>query len=349
VKPILPVIFGCAGPALSADERDFFKHANPFGFIVFGRNCQSPDQLYALTSDLRALSGRDDTPILIDQEGGRVARLRPPQWRKCPAAATFGRMYQTDPARAVEAARLNAALTGRELRQLGVNVDCAPLLDLRFPGASAVIGDRAYADDPKVVSILARAVCQGLMASGVAPVIKHLPGHGRAQVDSHLALPVVEAPRAELSATDFAPFRALADMPLGMSAHIVYTDLDPDNPATTSATVIDEVIRGEIGFDGLLLGDDISMQALDGAIERRALACVTAGCDAALHCNGELEEMRRISAHLPAMSGRGLKRWSRARAACAAAEDSAEDSAGGGDAALWDIVGEVLGGVFDVG
>jgi beta-N-acetylhexosaminidase len=314
VTAILSAIFGCAGPVLGDAERDFFKAANPLGFILFGRNCDNPAQLKALTSDLRSCLDRENIPILIDQEGGRVARLKPPHWRKAPAAAAFGQMYKVDPDRAFQSARLNASLMGQELRELGINVDCAPLLDLTFDGASDVIGNRSYSDDPDVVATLGRAVCEGLIEAGVLPVIKHLPGHGRALVDSHFSLPVVDTKRAELNATDFVPFKALADMPLGMSAHIVFTDIDPDNPATTSRRVIDDVIRGEIGFEGLLMGDDLSMEALDGSIDQRGLASIAAGCDVVLHCNGKFDEMQAVAAALPALTSEGLGRWQRASA-----------------------------------
>ena len=312
MAPILSAIFGCAGPVLRADEQDFFRDVKPLGFILFARNCETPEQLKTLTADLRDLAGRDDTPILIDQEGGRVARLKPPHWRQTPAAGTFGQAYQADPGAALEAAKLNAKLMGRELTELGINVDCAPSLDLQVTGASEVIGDRAFSDDPEVVAELGRAVCEGLLDAGVLPVIKHLPGHGRALVDSHHALPVVDTPHAELAASDFAPFRALADMPLGIGAHIVYTDIDPDHPATTSARVIDEVIRGEIGFDGLLMGDDLSMEALAGTVGERAGASIAAGCEVVLHCNGKLDEMRAVADALPALAPQSIRRWQKA-------------------------------------
>ena len=311
---ILSAIFGCAGPALSDAERDFFKTANPLGFILFGRNCEDPEQLKALTADLRSCLTHDDIPILIDQEGGRVARLKPPHWRTAPAAAAFGQMYKVDPERAIQLARLNAVLMGEELRELGINVDCAPLLDLTFDGASDVIGNRSYSDDPEIVAILGRAVCDGLIEAGVLPVIKHLPGHGRAMVDSHFSLPVVDIKRAELATSDFVPFKALADMPLGMSAHIVFTDIDPDNPATTSRRVIDDVIRGEIGFKGFLMGDDLSMEALDGTIDQRGVASISAGCDVVLHCNGKFDEMQAVAAALPALTPEGFERWQEASA-----------------------------------
>jgi len=345
VSAILSAIFGCAGPTLSAAERDFFRAADPLGFILFARNCEAPDQVKALCADLRDAVGRDDAPVLIDQEGGRVARLRPPHWRKSPAAETFGRAFRTDSDKALEAARLNATLMGRELIELGIDVNCAPLLDLWFAGASDVIGDRAFSDDAAVVAKLGRAVAEGLISTGVLPVIKHLPGHGRASVDSHLSLPVVETPRGELAASDYAPFKALADLPLGMTAHIVFSDIDPDQPATTSATVIDEVIRGEIGFDGFLIGDDVSMEALAGTIEQRALACVAAGCDVALHCNGKLDEMQRIASVLPALRDDSLQRWHAARAMCPRPDAAVSDDIV--EFALWELLEEILGDLVD--
>ncbi len=332
---------------LGSSERDFFRDADPLGFIVFARNCETPEQLKALTTDLRAAVGRDDAPVLIDQEGGRVARLRPPHWRKAPAAEIFGAAYEIDPARALQATRANATLMGRELSALGIDVDCAPLLDLRFAGASDVIGDRALSGNPEIVAALGRAVCDGLLNADVLAVIKHLPGHGRGAVDSHVALPVVDTPRAELSTSDFAPFKALADAPLGMTAHIVYTDIDPDFPATMSKKLIAEVIRGEIGFDGFLISDDVSMEALDGDLEQRAAAAVAAGCDVALHCNGKLGEMQAIAAQLPTLTDAARQRWRRAQDTRAASvEDSLEDLT---EAQMWGILEDILGDVSDAG
>jgi len=350
VGGILAAIFGCAGPVLGASERDFFRDADPLGFIVFARNCETPDQLTVLTSDLRAAVGRDDAPVLIDQEGGRVARLRPPQWRKAPAAAVFGAAYEIDPARALQATRANAFLMGLELRELGIDVDCAPLLDLRYDGASEVIGDRALSGDPGVVAALGRAVAEGLIEAGVLPVIKHLPGHGRGLVDSHHMLPVVETSRDELVSSDFAPFKALADMPLGMTGHLVFSDIDPKLPATTSKTVIEEVIRGDIGFDGFLISDDVSMEALDGDLEQRAGDAVAAGCDVALHCNGKLDEMQRIAAALAALSGPATQRWGRAQDLRAAAGKKTTDITDPiTDAQMWGILEDILGDMSDAG
>ena len=264
------VITGCAGQSLSEDERRLFADTDPFGFVLFARNIDTPDQVRALTGAMRAAVGRADAPVLIDQEGGRVARLRPPHWRHPPSAARFGEMARRDPDAAATAAELNGQLIAAELRALGITVDCVPVLDVPGPGMHVVIGDRAYAETADMVARLGRATCDGLLSGGVLPVIKHIPGHGRARADSHAELPVVDAPRAELEAVDFAPFRALADMPWGMTAHVVYGAIDPDRPATTSSSVIAEIIRGWIGFDGLLLSDDLCMAALSGTPGARA-------------------------------------------------------------------------------
>lgn len=308
------VVFGCAGPTLGTGERAFFRDADPLGFILFRRNVESPDQVRRLVADLRGAVGRADAPVLIDQEGGRVMRLRPPHWPDRPAARRFGELYAGNPAGAVEAAALNAGLIAADLRDLGIDVDCLPVADVPAPGAHDVIGDRAYAADPHIVAVLAAASCRGLMAGGVLPVVKHLPGHGRAGVDSHLALPVVEADAAALEAVDFLPFRALAGMPLGMTAHVVYRAFDPDRPASISPAVVDGVVRGRIGFDGFLFSDDIGMNALSGTAAQRAAAALAAGSDAVLHCSGDLTEMIAVAATIPSLSGAAQARWRRARA-----------------------------------
>jgi len=290
----LAAIFGCRGLQLDAREKRFFSDADPVGFILFRRNCDNPAQVRRLVDDLRECVGRADAPVLIDQEGGRVQRLKPPHWRDAPAAARFAALAATDLDRAVEAARLNARLIARELSPLGITVDCAPVLDLPKADADPIIGDRAYGSDPAIVASLARAVCEGFLAGGVLPIIKHIPGHGRADVDSHMALPVVSAAVSELTTTDFSPFAALADMPWAMTAHVVYTQLDAENPATTSANVID-VIRREIGFTGILLSDDLSMQALSGGMGQRVTDSLAAGCDIVLHCNGIMAEMTDVA------------------------------------------------------
>ena len=305
------VIFGCAGLALEAAEVAFFAAEQPLGFILFRRNCNNPDQVRRLVAELRASVGRADAPVLIDQEGGRVQRLQPPHWRKAPPAAVFGALAAQDPAAAEEAVRLNARLLAAELHGLGITVDCVPCLDLRRPEGHAVIGDRAFADDPALVARLGRAQAEALLAGGVLPVIKHLPGHGRAGLDSHHALPVVDAGLDELAATDFAPFHALRDLPIGMTAHIVYSALDAA-PATQSAAVVAQVIRGRIGFDGLLLTDDLNMQALSGDLADRARHSLAAGCDVVLHCSGVLGEMQQVAPVVEPLEGAALTRWQRA-------------------------------------
>jgi beta-N-acetylhexosaminidase len=305
------VIFGCAGPRLSDDERAFFRDADPLGFILFARNVATPEQVRALTGDLRDCVGRADAPVLIDQEGGRVARLKPPYWRVAPPAALFGELYARDPEAAVEATRLNARLIAADLAPLGIDVDCAPVLDVTVKGAHGVIGDRAFGGVPAVVAALGRAQAEGLLAGGVIPVMKHVPGHGRARADSHFELPIVEASRAELEACDFAPFRALADLPWAMTAHVLYRALSGNQPATTSESVVREVIRGHIGFDGLLITDDLSMQALDGTHTERTQAGLAAGCDVALHCNGDRDQMRKIAGVVPALTPRAWARVDR--------------------------------------
>lgn len=289
-------IFGCAGPSLGEDERRFFGRVNPLGFILFARNIVDPAQVKALVAELRACVGRADAPVLIDQEGGRVQRLRPPHWRKAPPGAPFARLAESDPEAARQALRLNYRLIGRELAELGIDVDCAPVLDVPIPGAHDVIGDRAFGLTADRVADLGLQVVEGLLDEGVLPVIKHIPGHGRSMVDSHHDLPVVEASLAELEAQDFPPFRALRHAPWAMTAHVVYTALDAKAPATTSAKVIGEIIRGTIGFDGVLISDDLSMKALGGRFEDRTTACLAAGCDVALHCNGDMAEMQAIAA-----------------------------------------------------
>lgn len=300
-------IFAISGPALTADERAFFRAVDPAGYVLFARNVETPGQLRALTDDLRSLAGRDDLAVLIDQEGGRVARLEPPHWPEFPAGEAFDRLYRTAPMSAIEAARANAEAMAILLREAGINVDCAPLLDVRDPQGHDIVGDRALGAEPMQVAALGRAVLDGLAAGGVAGVIKHLPGHGRARTDSHESLPVVEASREEL-ARDFAPFRSLRRAPIGMTAHIVYTALDPARPASLSPTVIGETIRGEIGFEGLLLSDDIGMNALRGGFRDRAAGVIAAGCDVALHCSGDLAEMEAVAAGAGALDESRLDR-----------------------------------------
>jgi beta-N-acetylhexosaminidase len=296
----LAAIFGCAGPTLGDAERRFFRAADPWGFILFQRNCENPEQVRALTAALREAVCRD-APVLIDQEGGRVQRLKPPRWRQAPPALAFA-------ARDPEALRLNIRLIAAELAALGIDVDCVPCLDVPAPGAHDIIGDRAFGRDPALVARLGRVACEALLEGGVLPVVKHVPGHGRARADSHLELPRVQASLAELRATDFAPFRALKDMPLAMTAHVVYDAVDPDAPATASAAVVRDVIRGWIGFDGLLMSDDLNMKALSGSLADRARSALAAGCDVALHCSGALAEMEEVAAALGRLDDAGARR-----------------------------------------
>jgi beta-N-acetylhexosaminidase len=301
------LIVGCAGPVLSPDEVAFFRDADPWGFILFKRNIETPAQVAALCAALRTSIGRD-APILIDQEGGRVQRMGPPHWPRYPAGSLYGRLHPEDRAIRRELARIGARLIAHDLLSVGINVDCLPVLDVPVAGAHDVIGDRAYSRDPETVAILGRAAAEGLLAGGVCPVIKHIPGHGRALADSHHALPVVDASRDDLDAHDFLPFRALADMPLAMTAHVVYTALDPDRPATTSPKVMAEVIRGAIGYDGLVMSDDLSMEALSGTLRDRAEESLRAGCDVVLHCNGRLGEMIDVAAAAPILATVPLRR-----------------------------------------
>jgi beta-N-acetylhexosaminidase len=340
---ISAAIFGCSAKGLTPEEKSFFREADPLGFILFARNVESPDQMRRLTAELREAVGRDDAPILIDQEGGRVARLRPPHWRVVPAAARFGELALRDRAAGVEAARLNGSLLAAELRSIGVTVDCVPVLDLRFPGAHEVIGERAFSADPRMVTRLGRATAEGLLAGGVMPVIKHMPGHGRAEVDSHLSLPVVTASRETLEETDFRPFRSLRKMPWAISAHVVYTAIDPDRPATTSPKVIEEIIRGSIGFDGVLVSDDLSMQALAGAIAERARDVFRAGCDLVLHCNGKMEEMEAVAGETPALEGLSAERIARAAKRLARAPKRIGPSATAGTGEMAERLAELLG------
>ena len=306
-------IFGCAGTALSADERAFFRDADPLGFILFARNIETPDQARRLTEDLRSCVARAEAPVLIDQEGGRVARLRPPHWRKAPPARLLGELYERDPERGLEATQLNSRLLAADVTSIGCDVDCLPVLDIAFPETHAVIGDRAYAARPESVAALGRAAAEGLLAEGVMPVIKHIPGHGRATVDSHDALPRVGVSRDMLERTDFVPFRFLSDLPWAMTAHVLYEAIDPAAALTVSAGGVRDVIRGHIGFDGLLLSDDLSMQALGGTLGERAARALAAGCDIALHCNGRIDEMRAVSANTHAMTDSAGRRFEAGR------------------------------------
>jgi len=297
---MLPVIFGLAGPVLGDEERAFFREADPAGFILFARNCETHAQLRALTDALRDAVGRESLAVLIDQEGGRVARMKPPEWPEFPAQKSFAALYEKAPISGMEAARVNAEALGVMLAEAGINVDCLPLLDIPQPGADEIIGDRALGDEPLRVAALGRYVLDGLEAGGCIGVVKHIPGHGRAGADSHKRLPVVDASDEELE-IDLAPFRALAGAPMGMTAHVLYSAWDKARCASASPAIIANVIRGRIGFDGFLMSDDIGMEALDGSPAERAAAVVAAGCDAALHCSGDLEEAKAVATALAAM------------------------------------------------
>ncbi len=310
---MLSAIFGLEGKTLNDWEKGFFRECDPAGFILFARNVEDPSQLLALCRSLRDLLGRADAPILIDQEGGRVQRMGPPHWRKAPPASVFAELYEAAVEAGLSAARANAALLGLDLAEAGITVDCAPVLDLRFEGAHDIIGDRAYGSAPEPVAALGRAVCEGLLSAGVLPVIKHLPGHGRAREDSHESLPRVDAGLEVLRESDFRPFVALADAPWAMTAHIVYDALDALRPATQSPEAVG-YIRREIGFDGVLVSDDLSMKALGGPFEERAALALDAGCDLVLHCNGEREEMKAVAKGCSAMTPEGLERLKRAEA-----------------------------------
>src|SRR5262245_26294718 len=309
-------IAGLAGPELEPREAAVLRAARPCGVILFARNVQDPAQVRRLSAAAREAVGADIL-VLIDQEGGRVRRLRPPHWHELPAAATYGLLYAGDAVAACRMARLAAQLTAAELRAAGIDTNCVPVLDLPVPGSHDVIGSRAYGTDPQQVAALGRAVAEGHMAGGVLPVIKHLPGHGRATADSHLELPVVAAPRAELEGTDFAPFRACRDLPAAMTAHVVFQAIDADRPASTSARVIGDVVRGAIGFDGLLMSDDLGMKALSGTVAERAEAVLAAGCDLPLLCSGDVGETEAVAAVVPQLGGAALARYQRARAVTA--------------------------------
>ena len=303
-----PVVFGCSGLRLTGDERRFFAKLRPLGFILFARNCDNPAQVKELVGELRDAIACPQAPVMIDQEGGRVARLKAPHWRLPPPAKPFGQLYARAPAAAREAARLNARLIAHDLERLGIDVDCAPVLDLPMPDAHDIIGDRAFSDRPEPMVALAHAFCEGLAEGGVAPVIKHIPGHGRARADSHVTLPVVEASEKDLEARDWEPFRQLNDSPWAMTAHVLYRSLDAERPATVSPKVISRVIRGAIGFDRVLISDDIGMSALGGGFAERGAASLDAGCDVVLHCSGKLDEMRQAADGLAPTSPKAAKR-----------------------------------------
>jgi beta-N-acetylhexosaminidase len=301
-------ITGLAASRINDQEREFLRDFEPWGLILFARNIDNPQQVLDLTHEFRDIAGRPDAPVLIDQEGGRVQRLRPPLWPSYPPAAAYGALGADNSTAGETMARLGSRLIGHDLAALGINVDCLPVADIPVAGADGVIGDRAYGETVEEVVPLARAAAEGLLDDGVLPVLKHIPGHGRANADSHLRLPVVTADRETLERTDFRAFQELADLPIAMTAHVVFTAYDARLPATTSRTMIDQVIRGFIGFDGLLMSDDVSMQALSGSLGERTAAALAAGCDLALHCNGHFGEMQAVAAEAPVLSGSALRR-----------------------------------------
>lgn len=316
-------IYGLAGLELTDSERDFFRDADPAGFILFKRNCETREQVRRLTDSLRELSGRPDVPVLIDQEGGRVARMKPPEWPAFPAAERFAALYQVAPSSAIEAVRANTRAVALMLREVGVNVDALPLLDVRQEGASDIIGDRALGSDPMQVAALGRAVLDGLASAGVVGIVKHIPGHGRALVDSHKELPVVTASEQELE-VDLEPFERLSGAPMGMMAHVVYTVWDAERPASMSPTIIREIVRARIGFDGWLMSDDLGMEALQGDFGARAAGVVAAGCDVALHCSGKMDEMVAVAEAVPAMAAAAEARMVRAMGTAAAPADGSD-------------------------
>ena len=314
-------ILGCSGPILTAEERTFFRRVKPWGFILFKRNVETPDQVRTLVEALRDTLGRADAPVLIDQEGGRVQRLGPPHWGRYPPGRAFGDLAGNDPLVRREITRLGARLMAHDLAALGINVDCVPVLDVPDPNGHEIIGDRAYGRAHEEVALLGRAAAEGLIAGGVLPVIKHIPGHGRAMSDSHLELPVVEASFEDLDARDFAPFRVLSDMPMAMTAHVIYAAIDRKRPATTSKKLMRRVIRGAIGFDGLVMSDDLSMKALCGDFTQRAADSRAAGCDVVLHCNGGMAEMKAVVKGAGELKGKAAARAKAALARLAKAPE----------------------------
>jgi beta-N-acetylhexosaminidase len=307
-------IIGVSGTELTTVEREFIRAERPWGFILFKRNVENPNQVVSLVDRLREAADEPEAPVLIDQEGGRVQRLGPPHWPPYPPGAVFGTLYDISPALGLRAASLSARLIAADLADLGITVDCLPLADVPVPGADAVIGNRAYGTEPVKVAAVARAITDGLEQGGVLPVLKHIPGHGRATADTHFRLPVVDTPRIELERTDFAAFKPLADLPMAMTAHVVFSAFDPAHPATTSATIVEQVIRGVIGFQGLLMSDDVSMNALAGSVAERTRAIIAAGCDMVLHCNGNIGEMREVAGQTPELAGRAQERARKALA-----------------------------------
>ncbi|APH72239.1 beta-N-acetylhexosaminidase [Aquibium oceanicum] len=332
------IIFGCAGKSLTDEERGFFRGEKPWGFILFARNIGEAGEIRDLVAELRETVGREDAPVFIDQEGGRVQRIRAPLAPSYPTAAALGELHRRDTQAGLRAAWLMSRLHAFDLMRFGINADCLPVLDVPVEGAHDVIGNRAYAKVPGVVAEMGRAAADGLVAGGVLPVMKHMPGHGRAFADSHLSLPVVDAGLDELRAHDFAPFKTLSDLPMGMTAHVVYTALDAQNPATTSAKVIGEIIRGEIGFDGLLMSDDVSMKALSGDFRQKTRAILAAGCDVVLHCNGVMDEMRAVAGEASVLAGPSLERAERALSLLGRQDGADETAAREEFAALFEAV-----------
>jgi beta-N-acetylhexosaminidase len=319
------VILGAAGPVLTPEEESFFREHKPWGFILFARNIVDADQVRALVDCMRKCIDRPYAPVFLDQEGGRVQRLRPPLAPNYPPAAALGALYASDQKAGLRATWLLSRLHAFDLLKLGITADCLPVLDVPVAGSHDVIGNRAYGTEPDVVAALGKAAVDGLLAGGVLPVMKHVPGHGRATADTHLALPTVDASLEELRSRDFAPFKALADVRMAMTAHVIYSAIDPDLPATTSPIVVNDIIRGEIGFDGLLMSDDVSMKALSGDFASRSRAILAAGCDVVLHCNGVMGEMEAVVAETPRLTGESLARAERALMPLGALDDSVED------------------------
>lgn len=317
----LPVVFGCSWTELTVAERRFFAEVNPFGFILFRRNCESQDQVRWLARELRSTVNRGDAPIFIDQEGGRVARLRPPRWSKQPSAQVFGEIYREDPDWALEALQISTRIAAHELRDLEISANCAPVLDLLFDDATSALGDRCFGRKPEMVAALARAAAETMLSCGVLPVLKHFPGHGRMRLDPHKALPVIATSRPELEDEDFVPFSLLRDMPCGMTSHAVFSALDPDKPASLSSIVHQEIIRGALGFDGLILSDDLAMKALVGVPDNLAVRAIEAGSDLVLHCSAHMDEMRLVASRLPPMSDQSWARWLRAKEMASATQD----------------------------
>lgn len=320
-------ITGVKGTELTSDERYFMDHEHPWGLILFARNIENPRQVHRLVDEFREAVDRADAPVLIDQEGGRVQRLRPPHWENYASGWQLGEHWRRDQKAGTELIRLHSRLLAHDLAALGINVDCLPVLDVPVEGSHDVIGDRAYSRVPDEVAQIGRLACEGLMAGGVLPVIKHIPGHGRAAADSHKELPRVSASHEELTSADFVPFKALNDMPMAMTAHVTFDALDPDHPATTSRKIMQDIIRGEIGFDGLIMSDDVSMEALEGDFGQRTEAAISAGCDVVLHCNGEMKEMDEVASVCPVLEGDALRRAEAAMAMIGEPEEFDVDAA----------------------